>query len=100
MLNHKRYLVVTAISGFFFLNTFLISASLKCQFCKKNINGRYITQNKSAYHEQCYKDHIQLRCDHCKKVINGKYNINDKENYHQHCFRDFISCLGQVPTLK
>ena len=90
MLNHKRYLVVTIFSGFLLLNTFLISASLKCEFCKKNINGRYITQNKSAYHEQCYKDHIQLRCDHCKKVINGKYNINDKENYHQHCYRDFI----------
>ena len=103
MLNHKRYLVVTAISGFFFLNTFLISASLKCQFCKKNINGRYITQNKSAYHEQCYKDHIQLRCDHCKKVINGKYNINDKENYHQHCYRDFILekcdvCLNPIES--
>jgi len=91
MLNVKRNMVITIILGFLFLNTLLISASfLKCKFCEKDINGRYITQNKAAYHEQCYKNHVQLRCDHCEKAINGKYNIKEEENYHQQCYRNFI----------
>ena len=65
--------------GRFFFVVFIIticfnialSKNLKCKFCKNKINGRYITQEKNAYHEQCYQDHIQLKCDHCKNIING-----------------------------
>ena len=66
------------------------SKNLKCKFCKNKINGRYITQEKNAYHEQCYQDHIQLKCDHCKNIINGIYNLKDEKSYHQQCFINFI----------
>ena len=84
--------------GRFFVVVFLIticfniasSKNLKCKFCKNEINGRYITQEKNAYHEQCYQDHIQLKCDHCKNIINGIYNLKDEKSYHQQCFINFI----------
>ncbi len=93
MINIERGLAFVIFLIIFFLNTFLYSESfkiLKCKFCKNKINGRYITQEKNAYHEQCYKDHIQLKCDHCKIIINGKYNLKDEKNYHPQCFRDYI----------
>ena len=93
MINNKRRIATGVILINFFFNTFLNSATyknLKCNFCKNKINGRYITQEKHAYHEQCYKDHIQLRCDHCKNIISGKYNLKDEKNYHQKCFKNFI----------
>ena len=84
--------------GRFFFVVFLInicfniasSKNLKCKFCKNEINGRYITQEKNAYHEKCYQDHIQLKCDHCKNIINGIYNLKDEKSYHQQCFINFI----------
>ena len=93
MINHKRRLAIAIILAAFFLNSFLNSASskiLKCNFCKIKINDRYVTQDRKAYHEQCYKDHIQLRCNHCKNIINGIYNLKDEKSYHQQCFIDFI----------
>lgn len=93
MINHKRRLAVAIILAAFFLNSFLHSASskiLKCNFCKIKINNRYVTQDRKAYHEKCYKDQIQLRCNHCKNIINGIYNLKEEKSYHQQCFIDFI----------
>ena len=93
MINHKRRLAIAIILSAFFLNSFLDSASskiFKCNFCKIKINDRYVTQDRKAYHEKCYKDHIQLRCNHCKNIINGIYNLKDEKSYHQQCFIDFI----------
>ena len=93
MINHKRRLAIAIILSAFLLNSFSDSASskiFKCNFCKIKINDRYVTQDRKAYHEKCYKDHIQLRCNHCKNIINGIYNLKDEKSYHQQCFIDFI----------
>ena len=93
MINNKRLLAIAIILTTSFLNSFLNSASSKtltCNFCKSKINDRYVTQDRNAYHEQCYKDHIQLRCNHCKNIINGIYNLKDEKSYHQQCFINFI----------
>ena len=93
MENDKRRIVIALILITLSLNTFLSSASskiLKCNFCKNKINNRYVMQEKNAYHEQCYKDHIQLRCYHCENIIHGKYNLKDEKSYHQKCFKNYI----------
>ena len=93
MVYYKRHLTIPFLLGLFIFSALLngdSSKNLTCKFCNKDIDGRYITQDKKAYHEKCYKDHIQLRCDHCNKVINGKYNIKDEESYHEQCYRNFI----------
>ncbi|MFL3006584.1 MAG: LIM domain-containing protein [Candidatus Neomarinimicrobiota bacterium] len=93
MVNDKGRISIAIILVILFSNTFITSASskiLKCNFCKNKIDGRYITQDNNAYHEQCYKDHIQLRCDQCKNIINGNYNLKDDKNYHERCFKNFI----------
>ncbi len=93
MINDKRRLVIATILSIIFLGSFLNSASskiLKCNFCKNRINDRYVTLDRNAYHEQCYKDHIQLRCNHCKNLINGTYNLKDEKSYHKQCFINFI----------
>ena len=64
-------------------------STLKCKFCKK-VSRVDIYSRKNAYHESCYKDHIQLRCDHCKKLIDGTYNLSNDKNYHEKCYKDFI----------
>ena len=89
MMNDKRNL---AFAIFLITICFNIASSknLKCKFCKNKINGRYITQEKNAYHEKCYQEHIQLKCDHCKNIINGIYNLKDEKSYHQQCFINFI----------
>ena len=63
---------------------------LICDYCKKNIIGRYIIQEKNVYHELCYKDYVQLRCDYCNQTISGSYNIDKGNNYHNICFRENI----------
>ena len=89
MINDKRNFAfaIFLITVFFNIAS---SKNLKCKFCKNEINGRYITQEKNAYHEKCYKDHIQLKCDHCKNIINGIYNLKDEKSYHQQCFVNFV----------
>ena len=66
------------------------TSTLKCKFCKKSIKSRYITIGRKAYHENCYRDHVQLRCDHCKNLIDGTYNFSNEKNYHEKCYKDFI----------
>ena len=94
MITNKKPVALFISALLFFINVstgsnFSLSV-LKCKFCKKSIQSRYITQEKNAYHESCYKDHIQLRCDHCKKLIDGTYNLSNDKNYHEKCYSDFI----------
>ena len=94
-------LLVFCCNDFAYGNSFKI---LKCKYCDKKISGRYVTQNNKAYHEVCYREHIQLKCNHCNIAINGEYNIEGEKNYHKKCFRNFILekcdiCLQPIDDL-
>ena len=93
MVEKKSILFFSALLALCFINNFALSAwnnNLKCKLCNDYIESRYITFKNNAYHEKCYKDHIQLRCFHCKNTISGEYNIDNGKNYHKLCFRNFI----------
>ncbi|NQV51516.1 MAG: protein DA1 [Candidatus Marinimicrobia bacterium] len=79
------------LSLLIFLSVFsILGAQSKCSYCSKPITGTYLTSDGKAYHEDCYRDHIQPRCDYCKKPIDGPYNLLDGKKYHSSCYRDHI----------
>ena len=46
--------------------------------------------DKSKYHKNCYKNHIQPKCNICKKPIEGLYNIDGEKKYHKNCYENFM----------
>jgi len=77
-------LLLTLLAGM------VLAAEPKCSYCKKAITSSYITVDGKAYHEDCYRDHVQPRCEYCGKIIDGKYTILDGKQYHPACYTNHI----------
>ncbi len=67
-----------------------LSAQPDCSYCRKPIEGSYLTTDEKTYHESCYRDHIQPRCAHCNELISGKYTLLDGKKYHSDCYIENI----------
>jgi len=74
----------------------LQAVELSCTHCGKAISGKYVTLEGKAYHQTCYRDHIQPRCDQCGDVIEGKYTILDGKKYHEDCYTEHIALRCDV----
>ena len=68
----------------------IYAQNIRCRFCKEPIKSQYIVVEKSKYHKQCYKNHIQPKCNICTRPIEGVYNIDGDKKYHKNCYEDFI----------
>ncbi len=64
--------------------------TIRCSYCKENINNQFVIVNKIKYHKECYKNHIQPKCNICEKNIVGVYNIENGKKYHEQCYDNFL----------
>ncbi|MBV6512372.1 MAG: hypothetical protein FMNOHCHN_01869 [Ignavibacteriaceae bacterium] len=93
-----------------------LSAQTTCTYCKKSIEGNYITvegknfhpehflcsscsqvitgsyaQEKGKfYHPDCLTEKNAPFCDLCKKVLKSSYVSYDGKKYHEECYRNSI----------
>lgn len=83
---HNSTLIVLILC----IMTLSLIAGLKCDYCRKEINGKYLSTEGKSYHDECYREHIQTRCDYCKKPIEGRYNVFENKSYHEDCYTNHI----------
>lgn len=71
----------------------ILADALKCDLCKKVIDGQYIQYDGKCYHPECYERHVALRCDLCNQVIDGQYVVDHWGNkYHKEHERSTPAC--------
>jgi len=64
--------------------------SLRCAYCGKPFEGRYLSYQGKNYHEECF-ERICLKCNYCGKfIIEAKYFKIGEQNYHQDCYINHI----------
>lgn len=78
----------------FFLVSLVLSSGPsdqpRCQYCGRAIQGQYLTYEGKAYHQNCFKEHIQPRCAYCGEPLEGSYTSIDGKSFHPNCYRDHI----------
>ena len=70
---------------FFFVAATTFGQIIKCNFCKKQIDGKYITVDGNAYH----KNHFI--CANCNKPIDGEYSSKNRMYYDKRCYTNLFS---------
>ena len=70
--------------------SFNFSSEYKCDYCKKNIIGKYYFLEQKKYHEECYNQNIVPKCNFCKESLLGRYVVNEDGNYHNDCYKNNI----------
>ncbi|KAF0153331.1 MAG: zinc ion binding protein-like [Ignavibacteria bacterium] len=61
-----------------------------CDYCKKKLPGKFISDNSQLYHEKCYLKVKGLICELCKNEITSEYIIFNKSKYHQLCYEEVL----------
>lgn len=57
-----------------------------CDYCKKPLPDKFMTEKKKYYHIECYQKIMGLKCDYCQKLINNEYLVSQNKKYHKECF--------------
>ena len=68
----------------------LTAKDIKCDYCEKDISGKYVILDGKNYHQECYNEHIKPRCAACGRVIDGEYNYDENGKYHPRCYKNHI----------
>ncbi len=92
MMKVSRYIslsVTTALLVVLFMSFSM--AGTMCRYCRKPIQGKYITANGYAYHEGCYLKHVAPHCAACGKPLVGEYVVHDGKNYHEACYEQNVA---------
>ena len=71
---------MTVLKIMFFILFFLVAVTtigqtIKCNYCKKSIAGKYIVVDGIAYHQNHFK------CANCNRPIEGAYSSKDGKYY-------------------
>jgi len=83
-------LLISIILFLTLLTGIILAGQPRCSYCNKLIKGNYLTVDGKAYHEACYRDHVQPRCAYCGELIEGKYAQQGNKMYHPQCYTDHI----------
>ncbi len=73
-----------------FFSSILFAQKVNCEYCKKNINGKYIIVDNKAYH----LDHF--KCFNCNKPIKGSYSTKNGVYYDRKCYEELFSIKCQI----
>lgn len=73
-----------------FLAGLLFAQPRTCNYCGKEIKGKYIVFENRNYHVECYKQ-VQTKCAYCNKPIEGKYISKDGKKYHEKCYFENVA---------
>ncbi|MCF6268769.1 MAG: protein DA1 [Melioribacteraceae bacterium] len=71
----KLYIIL-----FLFVFSALIAQTVKCNFCKKNIDAEYLVVDGNPYHNDHFK------CANCNKPIGGNYYSKDGRYFDNKCY--------------
>ena len=83
-----KFIFIRLVLIILFFSTLI--GGVKCDYCKKEITGKYIMQDSKSYHEKCYKTNIIPKCNYCLKSLEGKYISLESESYHEKCYKEHI----------
>ncbi len=75
-----NFLKTTTIILFLLFISTSVGQTVKCNYCKSKIEGKYIIVDGKAYHQNHFK------CAKCNKPILGSYNKKNGKYYDKECY--------------